>query len=302
MACGAGHRWEMFAEFLYLRPRDAQVAYAVPIDGPIAANLGNGIQVGPTAIVDPNHNAGFRVGGGIVLSDCALLGAEFIGYQSHISDIAFVAAPDVMRSLVAHPLGANAATDGLRAAAQLDIDFQNADLIYRTATQASKCLRIDYLMGVRYANLEQEFASQFSTNGTTFVNTDISYNGTGPLVGLRFNRDIGSVGLALYGRGEAAFLVGKSDAYYRQSDTFAGNQVFTRWESGRVVSQLGMEAGVSWSAPDDVFTLSAGYMVSAWYNVVRTDEFVQSVQYNDYVGLGDGLTFDGFVLRGELKF
>ena len=48
----------VFGEFLYLRPRNAEVAYAMPVD-----SLITGTQIGPTAIVDPGYHPGFRVGG-----------------------------------------------------------------------------------------------------------------------------------------------------------------------------------------------------------------------------------------------
>jgi hypothetical protein len=43
-------------------------------------------------------------------------------------------------------------------------------------------------------------------------------------------------------------------------------------------------------------------MLSGWFNVVRTDQFISAVQQNNFVGLGDTLTFDGFTGRIELRF
>ena len=48
--------------------------------------------------------------------------------------------------------------------------------------------------------------------------------------------------------------------------------------------------------------LTAGYVFSAWFNTVKTQEFIRSVQQNDFLDLGDTLTFDGLVARAELRF
>ena len=63
-----------FGEFTYLRPRDAGVAYAVPIDGPIEETPANyPIQVGSVGVVDPDYQPGFRVGIGLVLGDSRMV-------------------------------------------------------------------------------------------------------------------------------------------------------------------------------------------------------------------------------------
>ena len=48
--------------------------------------------------------------------------------------------------------------------------------------------------------------------------------------------------------------------------------------------------------------LTAGYTFSKWFNTVMVDEYISAVQNNDYVGLGDNMTFDGLVTRAEIRF
>ncbi len=48
--------------------------------------------------------------------------------------------------------------------------------------------------------------------------------------------------------------------------------------------------------------MNAGYMVSAWFNVVSTDEWIQAVHNNNFIGLGDSLTLDGVVARAEIRY
>ena len=109
------------------------------------------------------------------------------------------------------------------------------------------------------------------------------------------------MGLYLYSRGDATFLAGKSRARYSQSDVFSGTLVDTSWDAGRIVTQLDFELGFGWS-DGKAIRVSAGYLINSWLNAVRTDEFIQSVQANQFGGLGDGLTFDGLVVQGELRF
>jgi hypothetical protein len=43
-------------------------------------------------------------------------------------------------------------------------------------------------------------------------------------------------------------------------------------------------------------------MVNAWFNTLTTQEFVQAVQGNDLVDLGQTMTFDGLNARIEYRF
>ncbi|MCA9185895.1 MAG: Lpg1974 family pore-forming outer membrane protein [Pirellulaceae bacterium] len=296
-------RVRAWGEFLYLRPRNAEVAYAVPIDGPIAPTLGNGIQIGRTSLVDINHNAGFRVGMALSLNDCSRIWAQFTNYESNIDDRATVNSPDVLRSLVTHPLGDNVATDASQALASYDINFELVDLAFTGILKNCNCWLWEYTLGVRYGKLDQLFRSSFiEADGITNVLTDLGFNGTGPRLGMNLTRNVGCHGLYLYTRGDSSFLVGKSVANYSQSDSFRQTVVANSWQSGRILTQLDLEAGFGWSSCSQRFSISAGYLVSAWLNAVKTDEYIQSVQTNQFLSLGDGLTFDGLALRTELRF
>ena len=78
--------------------------------------------------------------------------------------------------------------------------------------------------------------------------------------------------------------------------------VNTSWKAGRVVPILDLELGVGWAIAPAVCGFPAGYMVSGWYNVVKTDEWIKAVQANNFVGLSDTMSFDGLVVRGETRF
>jgi hypothetical protein len=96
------HRTSVFGEFLFMRPRDAEVAYALPIDGPVAPVLGNEVPVGPTAVVDPDYDIAFRAGFNLALNQGASLAAQYTRLRSDTADARTVTAPTVLRSLVSH--------------------------------------------------------------------------------------------------------------------------------------------------------------------------------------------------------
>jgi hypothetical protein len=73
------------------------------------------------------------------------------------------------------------------------------------------------------------------------------------------------------------------------------------WEDDRFVPILEAELGVAWTI-QDCLRFSAGYTMKAWYNAVTTPVWVQAVQTDNFVNVGDTMTFDGLVVRAELLF
>ncbi|MDA0660351.1 MAG: Lpg1974 family pore-forming outer membrane protein [Planctomycetota bacterium] len=298
------HRSGAFGEYLYLRPREAEVVYAVPIDGPIFVQPGNNpIQVGPLGMVDPGYQSGYRVGFGIAISDCSSLTASITRLDSQSSDSISTEPAEVLRSLVAHPSSTSAATDWLNASARYDVDFQFVDLDFRALWRGGDNYAINYNVGARYGKLEQSFTSLFSANGTEVVNSNIDFEGGGIKLGLDLERYGCAQKLFVYSRANASFLAGQFDAAYFQGQSFDPTVADTGWDAGRIVTVLDAEAGVGWRSQSGRWKFSTGYLVSAWLNTVKANQFIKSVQQNEYLNLADdNLTFDGWVVRGEFNF
>jgi hypothetical protein len=136
----------------------------------------------------------------------------------------------------------------------------------------------------------------------TQVNTDIDFDGGGIRLGLDGERAMNDCGWSAYGKATANFIGGNFRADYTQIDSFQQVVVDTDWRSGRVVSILDLELGLSWLGPQGRFRFSAGYLVSAWFNAVKTDDFIKAVQANNFTDLGDTLSFDGLTARAEFRF
>ncbi|NLF08594.1 MAG: hypothetical protein GX594_11540, partial [Pirellulaceae bacterium] len=104
----------------------------------------------------------------------------------------------------------------------------------------------------------------------------------------------------------ASFIGGEFRGDYLQGSTNDPLIVQTDWKEARLVSILDCEVGLGWTSCAGGLRISAGYMVNAWLNTVKTSEFISAVQANHYHGPdkveGNGLVFDGFVGRVELRW
>ena len=299
----AQRRFDYFYEWLYMRTRNTDVAYAVPVDGPAAAG-GGGVQVGPVAVIGQDYESqdGYRIGGSLLLNDGAQIGGSYTTFENIMTDQVFTQAPDVLRSLLNHPLSGNATIDTLRADARYEVEFELADLFYQAHLFLNGRTTVDYTLGLRYAELNQRLNANYDTNGVTSIATNVAFHGFGPRVGLGLDHQVGCFGLSVYSKGSATFIPGTGRGHYTQQDTFGGTVANTDWDSGCIMTQLDFELGLGLT-PCRFFKISAGYLVSAWLNTTTTNEFVNAVQENDFNSInGDGLTFDGLVLRADFVF
>jgi hypothetical protein len=299
--CGPG--LQLYGDFLYLRPRNAGLEYAVPINGPIGAGAVP-LQEGHTASLNPQFEPGFRVGGAVEFDNWSTIGASFTHYENSVDDAITINAPFVIHSMVMHPSSADAAASWLDASAHGYMRYNLADVDYRHVFYCNDSSTVDYLVGIRYANLVQKFHSQFESIIKDNVDTDVNFDGAGIRLGLEGER-VGWHNFFLYGKGSVSFLGGEFRGNYLQSSTTIPAIAQTDWKDARLVSILDCEVGLGWTGCNGHVRASAGYMVSGWLNVVKTSEFISSVQANKYHGPdkvdGNGLDFDGLVARLELR-
>ena len=304
------HRFSVWGDFLYIRPRNAEVAYALPIVGPIgvAPPLGQEVPFGPVAVVDFEFEPAFRAGFKLRLHEDSSLAAQYSYLRTTASDSATVIAPLVLRSLVSHPGAANTATDTLDANATHGIDYDLIDADFRALVDGceicdAECAHaINVILGGRYVRLDQQFQSNFAVLGINSVNTNVDFEGGGIRMGVEGERHATRRGFFAYGKGIGNLMVGRFKADYLQVNSISGNEAITSYETGRVVPSVDLEVGVGWVAPRRRLRLSAGYMASWWFNVVKTEDFINAVQnhmFHDPTGV---LTFDGLTTRAEWQF
>lgn len=292
-----GHRCGVFADILYLTARNVDMPYAIPHDG-IDPDIA--VPVGPVGTANPGYEIGYRVGYNHAISSCSSLMATFTWYESDANSSIATNAPNVIHSLVTHPNTLSAATNSQLATARYDIDFQLADIDYRQLYSGGPYHEVNWLVGVRYGHLEQDFRSEQTINvGTTSVDTGVDFDGVGVRFGLEGERSSRCNGLMVYGRGLVNFLSGRFNAEYVQFDTFALTQAATSFKDDRVVPVLEYELGVGWTSASGNVRVRAGYYMAAWYNALTTGTWVQAVQAEQFVDVNDTITFDGLVGRIE---
>ena len=301
--CGVGtHYTSIYGGLTYLRARNAEVAYAVPVDGPIVAGQAAPIQVGNIGILDPDFEVGFFAGANIALDTVSSLDIRYTMFESLTQDETSAIAPFALRSLTTHPSSATAAQDALSAVGQLEIDFDTIDVAYRHLLKCCDLYSANYVVGSRYAKLEQQFDADYVKNGLETVSTDIDFDGAGLRLGLEAARFSCRNRLHLYAKGNASFLAGRFRAHYFQGQAFDPSVVNAEWEAGRIVPILDLEAGLGWSSLNGKLRLSAGYVVSAWFNTVTTQDYIHAIQTNNFLELSDTTTFDGAQARVEIRF
>lgn len=290
-----------WGEFLYLNPRDAEVAFAVPVN--IQTPGTYAVPVGEVAVLDPDYSPGFRVGFAVDMAPCSRLGAEFTHFESRTNAEASADAPYALFSQVQVPLSASTITTFGSAEGRLDIDFDLVDIDYRHTFVNSCSHTMNYLVGVRYGHLDQNLRTAFTVLGVEEVNSDISFDGGGIRFGLEAEKHSSCNGLMIYAKAIGSLVAGDFRASYSQSrDTGPLNEIQTGWKAGRVVTMADVELGTGWVSCNGCLRLTGGYTFSKWFNTVMIDEYIQAVQNNDYVGLGDKMTFDGLVVRAEVRF
>ena len=296
-------RLGIFGEFLYLKPRGVDIPFAVPQDGLV---IPGATPVGPVANVDQGYSPGFRVGGFLAAGDNARLVGTFTWFDSSSDETVSINAPNVINPLVLFPGTFNAGFTAQQASANYDINFQMIDADYLFVAECANRYWYGYSAGARFAQLNQEFNATFNfapPDGTTTLNTEVDFTGIGPKIGTTgewtFNE---GGGFRLYGNAAASFLAGEFKTSYLQSNQFGGVEVSTSATSNRIVPILDLELGLAWVSQQERVRLSAGYMISAWFNSVTSKGWIDAVQARTYNPGSETVTFDGLTARAELRF
>jgi hypothetical protein len=290
------HRSGFFAEWLMLRARGADVAYAVPRNGVDPATA---VAFGGVATASPNYDpSGFRLGGTYALDRCSSLRFAYTYFQTETDGSVFANPPLSVHSLVTAPQTFTAGSDSLAALSRYRIGFQFVDLDYRRLIAGGRNWALNYAVGTRYAHLSQNFReSQPIGPGATGVATNVNFDGGGSRVGLLGERKAANRGFLFYGKAFADILVGNFRSSYNQSNNFQQTQVWSSWKDFRPVPILEYELGAGWQNASGRVRISGGYYFACWFNTVSTSNYIQAVQTNNYVNVGNAITFDGIVGR-----
>lgn len=296
------HRSNVFGEYLYLKPRDAEVTYAVEGDGTWDGPLRSVQQQAPMGVVDPGYQSAYRAGFWLARNWCTSFGGSYARFSSHSRDSIEGHGQNFIGPMLVNPL-INTSKNYSEASARLDIDYQMIDAKARWLAAHGSRFAFNVLAGARYGQLEESFRATYEIQDTAWVDTDLRFSGAGILVGIDGEHYAPNSGFFAYSRAIASFLAGNFRGSLEQKEQVSTGKIDTGWRAGRVVPILELEIGVGWRTLSDRLRLKAGYMFSSWMNMVRTDEFIRAAQTNDFVNLGgNSLTFDGLVAHAEWRF
>ena len=306
-ACGCAgcSRIRFFGEALYLRAGDASVVYTEERNGcdPLLSS-----PTGSLGIAETDPDLGFRVGFAIPFRGCNKIVTSYTWYESDTSSDIFTTAPgNVLRSTVVHPSVDPCGVGSLAASADYDLGFQfiDIDLSWPIGNCGSSAGDVNWIVGLRYGHLDQQFRARQvvgALTGLATVDTDINFDGIGVRFGIEGETHSGC-GLFLYGRGIASLVGGEYQASFRQTNQFGGSAIIgSDFEEYRVTTILDAAVGFGWRSPCRAFRILAGYEVNAWLNSLNTDDFIQGVRAGDVADRSSGLTFDGLFLRCEIGF
>jgi len=303
--CGWNNRYFVFGEFLYLRPRNAEVAYAVPINGAlITGPTSPQVPVGPVRVADPDYAPGFRLGGGAFLGPRSAVAVTYTQFDRDTFDaVSLPGNGAVFRSLVTTPNPLAPGANGLDTAATLQTQFQLLDVDYKGLITYNPDMQVAYVIGARYANLEQHFAAGFApATGFQQVLAESEFDGGGLKLGLEGLRFHPTSQFFVYGKGYTSFIGGTFRARY-QFENNGTSVTDTSFRAGRLVTMLDLEAGLGWQSFTGNLRFTMGYMFNAWYNTVKVNEFINAVQNNNFVDPSTNfnglITFDGLTSRIE---
>jgi hypothetical protein len=298
-----GPRAGVFVDWLFLKVRNADVPYAVPVD-----DLTSQLPQGPLAQVSQDYDHGWRAGFWINATPDVMVRAMWTQFYSNST--AFVSAPEgtILQSLTAVDHAGNNAIGALDAAAgqQYDLRIADVDGLYTfIGRDCCSAGRLAALVGFRYGRLNSEFGSLYTIEGTSGVFASSLVEGYGPRLGLE-----GDVALCrgayFYGSGVLSLLVAHQSANYLHADDFQDILVQTEYTKDRIVPTFDLELGVGMTCCCDHLNIRVGYLISAWGNIVTTNGLIQSVQQADFTtnrdNMRDNLTFDGFVVRAEFRW
>ncbi len=306
-SCAYGHCTSVWGDFLFLQATGADVPHAQQQNGTGGAGT---VPFGIVGEADPDYAPGVRVGGVLNLSPWSSIAMAYTFYESETA--AFVDAPIIpggggaVGSLVHLPATALTASTG-PVDAFYQIDFQLAELEYRSLLWGDELGWVNYSAGLRYAHLEQDFfqGGIFSGGQGGAINTQTrsTFDGGGALFGLDGQRILGRRGFSLYGNAGVSPVVGQfSTTYSMLNESTDVLLADARWKDDRFVTILDYEIGLAWTSCSGCLRLSAGYMAQFWYNTITTPELIDAVQATNYTDVGDTLSFDGIVTRVEVRF
>lgn len=296
---------------VYMRPSRDNLDYVV-VDTARTGNIRGAYEA-----VDPGYDAGVRLNFSYDFGSGVDIGAQYTNLST--SDSSSMRSKTGTRDLWGiwlHPNSTIDDNDVNIASASYDLDYDVFDFTAGKRFGIGKNLGLRLDAGLRYASINQGMDIYYEDTmgaGVLPKTADITYrntfSGLGPKVGVGADWQAGN-GFTLFGSMSGSLLIGDFDLSLKQIDTNAGsNTKITRVDidasEDRVVPVVEMLAGVEYSHKLNNGALVGaqfGYEWQNWFNMATvrqyTDDVDNQLSNTDTTDLG----FDGFFLKGYIKY
>ncbi len=291
--------------------------------------------------IEYDHDPSYRIFGGYRLCDCA--GEIQFGYTSYDSDGSAQGIPSAGDIIVAIPEEVFTNTIGQNIDVNSNVSAESVDLAFSKTIPLGGCCPgdcgdaccgdsacdcggacgttccpawdITWTAGVRYSQVDWDRTSTVVNPGTNIVGnsgiTVMDFEGAGPRWGLEGRRYLGSkYRFSLFLKGDISLLLGDVEITNTRIARVAGAPTLaniTRFNTTQIIPVLDIVAGGNVNITDR-FTLSGGYLFSAWHDLGMRDTFdilddpgfanPTDLTFDDANILG----FDGWFARAEYAF
>lgn len=288
----APHRWTLFGEVLFLSLRNTDTTYATTVDG-------GGTPVGDAGTLSYGYEPGFRIGGHWRMSESVSMKLTYWNYSNSASDT-LTTGLDQLRADLVFPTTPNTNPASVTASADSEFDLNIVDLVYRRrVTPIAQNFSLNYQLGGRFVQMDQELNAEYILPATTTVDSVIEFSGGGPRVIIDAERIVGGRMISYFSIG-SSFLMGQFDASYEQDN--GAPQAAVEFSDNRIVPVLEAEVGVGYQSVSGMFRLKLGYHMSAWFNSVSHSSWIDGVQTNSLDDISETLFLDGLTASAEFRW
>lgn len=291
MACRPGG-WFLRAEWLYWKPRRRSLDVAI-----VDPNIDDAPE-GPFESLLWDNESGIRYGFGWRHCD----GWDLALYHTYLeADTRLqtsAAAGGQLWTSLTHP--ENTFVTATSADAFADLDYNVLDLELGRWIKINDCSELRLFAGGRYGWIDQDLGVVYDDGGGTLteVLSPIDFEGGGIRVGGEYYRHFLNHWM-IFARASGSLLVGEFDAALRETTDGGATTVADVQESYEAVVPV-TELAVGISFRRGPWTLSAGYEISNWQNLVDSRSFVDDVHEGKSISTSGDLSLDGIFVQGGL--
>ena len=282
------------AEYLFMQPRRQALDFA------IVSPTANGTPQGSVESLEWDWNSGLRLGGGFRLPAEGWEMGVFYTYL-HSNASRSLAAP-AGGTLDATLTSAGPVEQVDTATAESSINYNVFDLEISRIIPLQDSFALRVFGGGRYAWIDQSLTALYNGGDATndVVSSPINFNGGGVRVGgegvWKFGR-----GFTFFARASGSLLIGNVKTSLLETNNNGGTTLVNVTDNfEQVVPVTELSLGLTWQWRQ--VTVTAGYEVTDWFNMVSSPDFVSDVDAGKIGRRTSDLSLDGFTARVEWDF